>query len=233
MSEIPSRILKFLEQANVAVTNARKSEEIMAALAKYNYDAKRMEEGKNLHKKASDLASARRDTWTKYQTDGSRLHKYWKELKEIYNDDISLARIAFRNQKGILDTLQARGTRKPGIAEWIKQAMVFYANALSSNEIIEGLNKFGLNRNTLKEHKKQMETLEPKVAAREALKGESRSLTGKRDRALKELADWIGDLKTVVFIAFKNSKIPVSLGWTVKSEGYKPVGRPKKKKEAE
>lgn len=233
MSEIPDRILKFLDQANVAITNTMKSSEVMDALAEYEYDMERIEEGRNLYNNAYELTVARQNTWTRYQTDGSRLRKYWKKLKNIYNDDIAIARIAFRNQEGVLDTLQARGTRKPGIAEWIKEAMVFYANALKSDEIIAGLNRFGLNRKKLKEHQKQMETLEPKVADKEALKGKARSLTGERNKALKKLAHWLEDLKTVIFILYKGTKIPVSMGWKDKSEGYKPVGRPKKKKQAE
>jgi hypothetical protein len=233
MLEIPDRIVIFLNHSHKAITNVMKSAEIMEALAEFNFDKERMEEGKALHKKADTLSHTRRNTWVKYQTDGSRLEQYWKEVKDVYNTDIKLARIAFRYDKGILDTLEARGARKAAIAAWLKQAMVFYANALASGEIVESLSRFGLNRAKLKEHEKLMKGLEPKIAAKEALKGEARTATKDRDKRLQELTDWMKDLKTVIFIAFKDSQVPEQLGWLVKSEGYKPVGRPKKKKPEE
>jgi hypothetical protein len=217
MNFTKDQITKLLFQSNFALENALNGPDIMAAIAPFRYDKDRLEEGMRIRKKAEACHRNREKKWNKVQGNSVRFKKIWDEVKERYNTDVQLARIAFKKDKGTLDILQVRGTRKAAVSEWLKQAKVFYMNSFKSEEIMAGLDYLGLTREKLEEGQAAIEKFEKAVAEKEDIKGQAISATKERNEALEELRSWFSDFRAVIFLAAKGDQFPERMGWLVRS----------------
>ncbi|MCP5049021.1 MAG: hypothetical protein GY940_17760, partial [bacterium] len=207
----------FFFSCDMALTNSLRSPEIMEQLVIYRYDESRIREGFKLYDKAFSLDEKRNTIYVNLLLALELVEKISKETKQIYYNHLELARMVFKNEKGLLDKLEARGRRKVAMGSRIKQAKVFYINSLASEEIFNGLNTLGVTKKMLRQGLKQVEKLELAVVEKEARKGDARKATKDRDEAIKELKRWMADFRRICFLALNGSQLLEKLGWKVKS----------------
>ncbi len=193
---------KLLE-AQVAITNAA-DPEIAQPLALFGYDADRIAEGQALYETANDLHQKQGREYGDQFAATDTLQKKLEEAKATYMRHVKIARIALKNERGIMQTLDLEGRRKFTLAGFISQARQFYTNALGDNTVIEKMLKFGIASEQLEAGKALVDATEAAKAAREKERGEAQQATVDRDEAMEALAEWLSDFFAIARIALED-----------------------------
>jgi imidazolonepropionase-like amidohydrolase len=68
---------------------------------------------------------------------------------QVYMRHVKVARIALRGQRGAAKALQLTGRRQQSYSGWIKQASIFYTNALIDEGVKTALSTFGITEQAL------------------------------------------------------------------------------------
>jgi hypothetical protein len=116
---------------------------------------------------------------------------------------VKIARVALNGDRGAAEGLQIAGRRKESLSGWLKQAKVFYDNALGTPEVMKALANYGLTQKKLKEAQTMVNEVEPKLSAQLKEKGEAQTVTQLRDEAFDALQDWMGDFIAISRIALE------------------------------
>jgi hypothetical protein len=144
------------------------------------------------------------------------------EAKKKYMVCRKVARMLYGKEAAIKKTLGLEGISRRTAAGWVEEAKNFYANALGSESILEGLSRYGISRKKLKEGKKVVADVEKAQAYQEKMKGEAVAATEARDKALKELEDWVTEFWKVCRIAMGDrAGYRVKLGMRLRTKPLK------------
>ncbi|MFT6856667.1 MAG: vacuolar-type H+-ATPase subunit I/STV1 [Cyclobacteriaceae bacterium] len=123
---------------------------------------------------------------------------------QVYMRHVKVARIALRGQRGAAEALQLTGRRQQSYSGWIKQASIFYTNALIDEGVKTALSSFGITEQALQEGQDNVNDVQAKLAAQLKEKGEAQASTQERDQALEDLLDWMSDFVAIARIALEN-----------------------------
>ncbi len=212
---------KLLFDSNLALSNAMHPE-ILPLLSKRGYNASRLQEGWTLRTKADGSYTDKLNAQLAFDNAGEEVARLKAEIKDRYYDHIGIVRVIFKDNTGCLDQLEARGTRKANIGSWIKEAKVFYVNAVETPEISEALAGYQLTSEEMEAVMVLIGKLERAVAKKESCKGANRRATKLRNEAFTALQRWMTAFRKIAMIALKGTQNPEALGWTVKR---KKVGK--------
>ena len=187
--------------AQNAITNALSYEDIKNLLAEFGYTEERLQEGRQLYETASELQVKQQKEYGDQFEATDALNAAKDTANKQYMDHVKLARIALRNNRGALESLQLSGDRKQSLSGWLKQAKVFYANALAGAEAQDALGKFGITAEKLTTSQQQVTDVELALNRQLKEKGEAQVATQQRDEAFDALQEWMGDFIAVARIA--------------------------------
>jgi vacuolar-type H+-ATPase subunit I/STV1 len=96
------------------------------------------------------------------------------------------------------------GRRQQSYSGWIKQASIFYTNALIDEGVKTALSSFGITEQALQEGQDNVNEVQPKLAAQLKENGEAQASTQARDESLEDLLDWMSDFVAIARIALEN-----------------------------
>lgn len=193
-----------LLNAQVAIENALSNTTIKEALALFGYDDAKLEAGKTLYEAAQDAQSKQKQEYGDQFAASDELNAAMSAANLIYMRHVKVARIALRSQRGASEALQLTGRRKQSYSGWIKQASIFYTNALASTAEKAALAGFGIDEQALLDGQAQVTDVQAKLAAQLKEKGEAQAATQGRDEALDALLDWISDFTAITRIALED-----------------------------
>ncbi len=204
---------QFLEQANIAISNALSSSEILSPLREFGYTATRIRAGYALYEAVNTAQLAQQAAHGNQISATAALKTAWKVAKASYMPHLKIARIAFKDRGGIATELALVGSRKQGLASWLAQSSQFYTNALANEQILTRLAQYGITAQKLKASQAKVNALAAASALQKKRKGEAKSATEQRDRALADLRLWLSDFRAVAKIALeKDNQRLESLG---------------------
>ncbi|TAJ12162.1 hypothetical protein DMA11_13995 [Marinilabiliaceae bacterium JC017] len=198
-------IEKFLTESKMAVDNGINKSSIAVRLGNLGYGTEQMNVGVNLVNEATQLHQNQKKEYGEQYAATDYVDMAIKALNGVYMNHLQLARIVFKNERGISEALQLTGKRKRVIPEYLAQVGLFYNNALSTLTVMEGMKRF----NVLEEHLQNGLTLLNSANAayqqQKKEKGEAQEATELRDAKLEELEEWMGDYLKVARIAVADS----------------------------
>jgi len=131
------------------------------------------------------------------------VEKAWKKARDQYNDALTLARIAFKNDSDAQRSLRLNGDRRNSLSGWLEDAKVFYQQLLNNTAWAKALERYDYTQARLTQEQAGVEEVSRLKSVQEKEKGEAKGATEARDKLLDEVNEWFGDLKEVVKVALR------------------------------
>ena len=192
---------KILER-QYALENAMNYTEIQKKLATVSYDRKALLKGKALNERVKLLQTAKKDYYGSQATSTDTMLANLAETQQMHNEHLTLARLAFKNDRGMQIKLDITGPRKKTKDGWLSQAITFYDRL---DEIAAGMARYGVSLETLQQTKAMVEALATTRQRQMLCRGEAQDATEKRDAALKAMDTWMSDFRAAARVALKDN----------------------------
>jgi hypothetical protein len=187
-----------LAMAEIAIENALQNPDTLKKLSAYNYDRKRMLEGRSLKEEVEMLESVKEDKYGQQFNSTDDMKARRKEIMLHYRQHSKRARLAFEGQRGTLEQLQLLGNRKTDTSGLLKQVYTFY----SKIELFAGeMSKYNISPEELAQSKAMVEALFAARQQQVQSKGQAQHATQKRNMKRKELKNWMTQFRKVARIA--------------------------------
>jgi len=210
---------EILNTCRIRVDNSLSSRDIMAAVAKFNYDKEALERGKSLLEKATELHRRQIREYNEQFAATRQYNKVFERAHEQYMDYVKIARITFKNDADTYHRLGLFGERSRKFVNWLPQVRRFYREALEDAQILEALRQWNITRKDLESGLVLMEETVEAHDAQVRESGEAQQATQDRDAAIDALYEWTDDYQTIAEIALKNKpQLLEKLGIVVKSK---------------
>jgi len=190
-----------LRRYGVAITNAAGDPEILAALAVYNYDDKRMAEGKQLYDAVLSHIAGQAKEYGEQLEASAAMQKAWDVGGAPYGKSLRVARLALGEDADAQEALVLRGPRGESISRWIRDAATFYQNVLASPKFLNAMAGFGYTTEKLKEEQGLICALAEADSRHKKEKGEAQTATKTRDAKIAELDDWMSKFYEIARIS--------------------------------
>jgi hypothetical protein len=200
-----------------AVNGALSSPEVLGMLSVYGYTQEKINEGAELAANVMSMMTLQTKEYGDKFTSTEELTKMFGECYGRYMIIIKLARITFKNEKGILYTLRATGKRKRSYSGWLSDARALYGNLLQNVEWVNEIGRFGVTRERLESEYSLVQEFERLYHNKLKEAGEAQQMTKDRDDAIDELSNWHSDFRAVARIAlYEKPQLLEILGIVVK-----------------
>jgi vacuolar-type H+-ATPase subunit I/STV1 len=193
-----------LLNAQVAIDNALSNTTIKDAMALFGYDEAKLQAGAALYEAAQAAQNKQKQEYGEQFSATDALDTAMSAANQVYMRHVKVARIALRGQRGAAEALQLMGRRQQSYSGWIKQASIFYTNALIDEGVKTALSSFGITEQALQEGQDNVNDVQAKLAAQLKEKGEAQASTQARDESLEDLLDWMSDFVAIARIALEN-----------------------------
>lgn len=189
-------------QCQHAIENALNYTGIQKKLNTVAFDRKKLLEGKALNEKLKLLQTAKNDSYGSQASSTDAMKANLAEAQQVYLRHIELARIAFRDDRGMQMKLDMIGTRKKGKEAWLSQAMTFYGKAEEIASVMAG---YGVSLESLQQTRAMVEALISTRQQQLQKKGEAQDATEKRDDAIKAMNAWMRDFNAAARLALRDN----------------------------
>jgi hypothetical protein len=192
-----------LENYATFLNNVTASQVIQAALASFNYSADQITTGKRLLETVREADARNLKEYGEQYTATENVAKEFKEASGPYIESLEVARITFRKDLQANKALVLKGKRSKKLAEWVRDADIFYRNLLSSPEYLAKMARFNRTKELLELQYKEVADVSAALASQTKESAEAVASTAERDAKLQELADWMGEFIAIARIALK------------------------------
>ena len=193
-----------LAQAQLALDNALANREIAAALAAYGYTPERLREGAALLDNVRALSQRQRSEYVDLFAAKDTLQDVRQQAHDNCMRYVSIARVAFKGQRGTLEALGIAEQRKKRLAPWLAQAQQFYANALADSAIQSRLAAFGITNEMLLAGQRQVDAVSGAASTRGQRRARAKDATRQRDATLAALDAWMADFRKIARVALRD-----------------------------
>jgi hypothetical protein len=191
---------EYLLHVKVAINNSNHAE-IAPVLTTYGYSVTAINEGKALYEIAMALQKLQIKEYGEQYTATEKLTQAITDASGEYKKHVSIANVAFRNQKGLLSEIAALGERKKTQAAWITQANTFYKNLMTKPDYITAMTQYGQTAALLTAAANKFKDVADLYDARQTEAGEAQTATKARDNAIADLDVWYNDYSDIAVIA--------------------------------
>ncbi len=191
---------EYLLHVKVAINNSNHAE-IAPVLTTYGYSVTAINEGKALYETAMALQKLQIKEYGEQYTATEKLTQAITDASGEYKKHVSIANVAFRNQKGLLSEIAALGERKKTQAAWITQANTFYKNLMTKPDYITAMTQYGQTAALLTAAANKFKDVADLYDARQTEAGEAQTATKARDNAIADLDVWYNDYSDIAVIA--------------------------------
>lgn len=185
------------------LNNVTASQVIQNALASFNYSAEQIATGKKMLEVVRNADARNLKEYGEQYAATENVAKEFKEASGPYIESLEVARITFGKDPQAKKALVLKGKRSKKLAEWVRDADIFYRNLLSSPEYLEKMARFNRTKELLELQYKEVADVSAALASQTKESAEAVASTAERDARLQELADWMADFIAIARIALK------------------------------
>ncbi len=196
-------IVQELKEALVLINNASSHPIVQKKLTDFGVAPKFFKEGQTL---ADNLTTLQRQISTFYghQHQATKtITTDYEALKAIYEQHLTLARLACEGQSGLQTSLRLKGARAYRRAEWTEQVAQFYEKLLEQPQLLE---RYNVTLAELKQAQDMVIAFEEAQRTQTKKKGEAQRNTRQRNEARKKLKKWVGSCKKFAQAALEDDK---------------------------
>lgn len=187
---------------HVALANIEADPQIQAAFAAYGYDTERLNVGRQLYTTATQLQQQQHAKRGAQIGATEQAKAAVDAANDAYMRFVKVARVALKEQRGALVSLDLVGKRKETLAGWVGQAKQFYATALVNEAILAHLAEYGITVAKLRAGQQQFAAVEAAIVAQKQHRGTAQQATNERNAAMRALDAWYGDFLKIARVAF-------------------------------
>ncbi len=191
----------YLQQVRLGIENAQAVPEIADALTVYGYGTDRFVTGSALLSTAESLEAVQKKEYGEQYKATESLRAAWDAADKVYSTYRKLTKLALRDDKKMLATMLVDQAKARTLSAWLKQAMVFYENALSQPEVLAALATYNITAEMLTAGQTAALAIVPLEAAQEREKMDAQKATKSRNAALDELDYWYTEFRDLARIA--------------------------------
>lgn len=198
--------VKILNLSEVAIDNSLSDSQIIQKVEKFGYNVNKLNEGKQLledakkkHKDSIILSGQQQDLTESF-------YEAFKVAKQAYQDLAKVTKAIFKNDKGKLAQLGLDKPMPRSTAGFLAAAFALFDNAMNSPEIKAKLSEYGYDEEKLKTEKIKILDMQEANNKQEAAKGDAQNATKEKDKALKDLYDWVMQYMKIARVALKDNK---------------------------
>jgi hypothetical protein len=195
---------ELLEHYGMILTNVNASPEIQNALAAYNYTDEEIAEGKNILESVREADARNLKEYGEQYAATEKVEKEFKEAAGPYVESLDVARITFKKDSEAKKALVLKGKRSLKLANWVRDADIFYRNLLNTPKYLEKMAKFNRTRELLEAQYKEVADVSAALSQQKKESAEAVASTEVRDAKLEVLADWMGDFTGIAKVALKS-----------------------------
>ncbi len=208
---------EYLLKSEISIRNALANEEIMAKLLRYGITKEALENGLMLIKAILDFLAKQQQQDSDKREETKTSNELFKDAFETYHDYVKLARNCFNGNDSIITLLDLNGERKKSVSGFILQSDLFYVNILSNETILNGLKKFNISKDDIKEGSLKVVALKISEAEKHKGREDLKESTKAVDSKIDEFYSFMETYQTVAKIALKNNKDLLNLVFVTKS----------------
>lgn len=175
--------------------------ELQGKLSLRGYGVERILEGKQLRDQVEALTQRQRARSGEQRAASVARDAAQTRAHATYMRQVTLARVALRDDPGAAEMIGVNGRRKREAAGWIMQAQQFYANTIGEPAILAKLAIYGLTREQLAQGRDMVGIVGASMVSHEQRLETKQATTRARDAALRALDRWMRDFTTVARVA--------------------------------
>jgi hypothetical protein len=188
---------QFLQRTLIALTNALNTPELLAALERFNYDAKAIQEALVIHERIEKLTRQREQALeVQYQTT-QLLQQAKEEMLYLFRIHADTARLAYRREAQYQDTLNLSAAAPRETAACLRHIKRFYAHVP-----VAMMTKYHVPQKELAQAEKLQLRVQEVLALQKKALSQPQKLTKARQQALTELQTWMRRFDKTAKLAF-------------------------------
>ncbi|MCP5053760.1 MAG: hypothetical protein GY940_41725 [bacterium] len=195
----------FLMDSNLKITNSHDDKKISEPLLPFKYDETKFTEGFSIYKGAYDAQKLVKIEHSEQLGATDAFNKAFNDTDKLYMQDISIALVAFRGSRRLLDASRLDENRKSTYTGWTGQAPRFYETTLEDPEATVAMDSFGITVEMLQARKDMVDNVIHLKMVQMRESADAQDAVKLRDEALEKLQQWIADLVTVARVALADS----------------------------
>jgi hypothetical protein len=185
-------IVQELKAAHTLINNGSSHPIIQKKLTDFGVAPKFFKEGQIL---ADSLTALQRQISTLYgyQHDATKtILTDYEALRAVYEQHLTLARLACEGQHGLQTRLRLKGPRAKRRAEWTEQVAQFYEKLLEQPQLLE---RYNVTLAELEQAQAMVLAFEEAQRTQTQKKGEAQRNTRHRNEARQKLKKWVSSCK--------------------------------------
>ena len=188
---------QFLQRTLIALTNALNTPELLAALERFTYDAKAIQEALAIHERIEKLTRQREQALeVQYQTT-QLLQQAKEEMLYLFRIHADTARLAYRREAQYQDTLNLSAAAPRETAACLRHIKRFYAHVP-----VAMMTKYHVPPKELAQAEKLQQRVQEALALQKKAMSQPQQLTDARQKALAELQTWMRRFDKTAKLAF-------------------------------
>jgi hypothetical protein len=130
-------ITKKLLSVKNFILGIEKNPEIQEKLNVSENVTERINEGKRLSEKVTNLMTTQVEVYSDQYLATSDFSKFWKSVHGCYMVVLKVIRVAFNEQPELLARFNATGKRNKSLSGWLRDATILYTNLLNNQEALD------------------------------------------------------------------------------------------------
>lgn len=195
---------ELIHKSRLLIDNSLNDEEIKKLVLKFNYDEKRLTEGKNLLTDVENLCSNHNiESGLKIKSTKD-FNDLFEECKSVVHDTIIVAKISLSDNIEVKNIIESFKKKNRAYHEWVDRAKKLYDHLMANTASMEKLSKNGYSKEKLTSESELIKELIDKKNLQIQKSGNIQSLTVEKNSKLKELKKWNKDYTAIVKIALKD-----------------------------
>lgn len=210
--------IEILMQYSMALTNAENQATIKVVLEAHGYNAEKFAEGKSILEAAKQKYTEKHNQYSATSEAHRRLLEKKQVLQSIYMQHRKKAKVVFRKNKVLLDSLSLSGTLKRTHTAWMETLRDFYLTLDQNTELLSQLERLKITQEEITNGIELLNQVEQAKSLHLKRKGESQHATKLKDKAMESLKDWMFEFYAIAKIGLiENPQLLEALGKVVKS----------------
>ncbi len=180
-------LIKLLQDADVALTNAEANPEIKAALETVSYGAEKIAEGKALRQKVADQLNTQLKEFVESTDASVKFKAAVQAVKDVYPGHRKRAKLAFEDDPTALYDLALLGKQSKITSVWVDMVNKFYETLLGNEAYLATIATMGVTQEDLAAGQALIAPLNEAYTVVVREKGESEEATRVKEQAARDL----------------------------------------------
>lgn len=187
-----------IKEARTLISNSREHAGIQQALTEFGYPIQNLEKGQALLEQFLLLQRAKRQNYGAKLNATETVVTELQQVKDTYDEHLTLARLAFKQNRGLQKALGLNDAYPPRRSALVEQVANFYEQLLPHHEAVQ---RYGLTRAEIEQAQATVVALIQSEQQQTQRKGEAQAATQLRNQALKNLQQWVRGYRAIVRVA--------------------------------